>query len=373
LAVTSFAAGNMISISVDPSVKILVNGAEFKPKDANGNDVMTFIYNGTTYAPLRALAEAYGLEVGYDAARNMATVSEPGKSYDTPAATTQPASVTLGMKNALQKAKDYLNFTAFSYTGLIKQLEYERYSHKEAVYGADNCGADWKAEALKDARKAYCELFRAVTGRFGAKTVTVWGTEGKTKTLNMLRFLLAHRYAVLTHGDGPHPNMGRFMHLHPFHDIYLQEQRPEYPAVDCDLRVETAEDAAAVALEAAVTLGIPREEAEAALKLYEDPTYTENVLSAEGVTLVTALACKSVKAAEKAIGLLLQQRGRKFAVCCSLDGGTEEETEYLQKKLRDAGVTLLPNDPAELKCRLQEGDALLLLGGNGSIKAEFYA
>ncbi len=83
LAVTSFAAGNMISISVDPTVKILVNGSEFKPKDANGNDVMTFIYNGTTYAPLRALAEAYGLEVGYDAARNMATVSEPGKVYDT--------------------------------------------------------------------------------------------------------------------------------------------------------------------------------------------------------------------------------------------------------------------------------------------------
>lgn len=91
LAVTSFAAGNMISISVDPSVKILVNGSEFQPKDANGNDVMTFIYNGTTYAPLRALAEAYGLEVGYDAARNMATVSEPGKTYDTPAAPVQPS------------------------------------------------------------------------------------------------------------------------------------------------------------------------------------------------------------------------------------------------------------------------------------------
>ncbi|MBP3695192.1 MAG: hypothetical protein J6J31_12260 [Thermoguttaceae bacterium] len=91
LAVTSFAAGNMISISVDPSVKILVNGTEFQPKDANGNDVMTFIYNGTTYAPLRALAEAYGLEVGYDAARNMATVSEPGKTYDTPAAPVQPS------------------------------------------------------------------------------------------------------------------------------------------------------------------------------------------------------------------------------------------------------------------------------------------
>lgn len=79
LSVGSFAAGNLISISVDPTVKIKVNGEEFRPKDANGNDVMTFIYNGTTYAPLRALAEAYGLEVGYDATANMATVDEPGK------------------------------------------------------------------------------------------------------------------------------------------------------------------------------------------------------------------------------------------------------------------------------------------------------
>lgn len=153
LAVTSFAAGNMISISVDPSVKILVNGAEFKPQDANGNDVMTFIYNGTTYAPLRALAEAYGLEVGYDAARNMATVSEPGKSYDTPAVPVQPGTVTLGMQNALKSANQYLNFTAFSYTGLIKQLEYEGYSNSEAVYAVDNCGADWYEQAVKSGKQ----------------------------------------------------------------------------------------------------------------------------------------------------------------------------------------------------------------------------
>lgn len=148
LAVTSFAAGNMISISVDPSVRILVNGSEFQPKDANGNDVMTFIYNGTTYAPLRALAEAYGLEVGYDAARNMATVSEPGKTYDTPAVPVQPGTVTLGMQNALEKAHSYLKYSAFSYIGLIEQLEYSKYTHDEAVYAADNCGADWYEQAV---------------------------------------------------------------------------------------------------------------------------------------------------------------------------------------------------------------------------------
>ena len=70
------AAGGLITISVDPSIQILVDGKEFQPKDAKGKDVMTFVYNGTTYAPLRALAEAFGLEVGYNAEKNMATVGE---------------------------------------------------------------------------------------------------------------------------------------------------------------------------------------------------------------------------------------------------------------------------------------------------------
>jgi hypothetical protein len=64
------------TISID-SIKVMVNGEEFKPKDVNGNDVLVFSYNGTTYAPLRALAEAYGLVVGYDSAANMATVDMP--------------------------------------------------------------------------------------------------------------------------------------------------------------------------------------------------------------------------------------------------------------------------------------------------------
>ena len=44
-----------------------------------------------------------------------------------------------------------MDYTAFSYTGLIEQLEYEGYSHTEAVYGADNCGADWNEQAAKSA------------------------------------------------------------------------------------------------------------------------------------------------------------------------------------------------------------------------------
>ena len=49
------------------------------------------------------------------------------------------------------EAKDYLGYTAFSYKGLIEQLEYEGFSSEDATYGADNCGADWTAQADKKA------------------------------------------------------------------------------------------------------------------------------------------------------------------------------------------------------------------------------
>jgi len=59
---------------------------------------------------------------------------------------------TMGKKNALNKALSYLDFTAFSYTGLIKQLEFEGFSHEEAVYGSENCGADWNKQAALKAQ-----------------------------------------------------------------------------------------------------------------------------------------------------------------------------------------------------------------------------
>ncbi|MGM0438931.1 MAG: Ltp family lipoprotein [Patescibacteria group bacterium] len=58
---------------------------------------------------------------------------------------------TLGEKNALRSAEDYLNYTSFSREGLIEQLEYDGFTHKEAVYGAENCGADWNKQAAKSA------------------------------------------------------------------------------------------------------------------------------------------------------------------------------------------------------------------------------
>lgn len=62
------------------------------------------------------------------------------------------AAVTVSQKNALGKAKSYLAYAAFSHDGLVDQLVYEQFSTEDATYGADNCGADWNAQAAKKAK-----------------------------------------------------------------------------------------------------------------------------------------------------------------------------------------------------------------------------
>ena len=54
-------------------------------------------------------------------------------------------------------AQNYLEVSAFSYTGLIEQLEYEKFTTEQATYGADNCGADWNEQAAKSAA-SYLEI-----------------------------------------------------------------------------------------------------------------------------------------------------------------------------------------------------------------------
>ncbi|MBE7010860.1 MAG: hypothetical protein E7418_05150 [Ruminococcaceae bacterium] len=47
-------------------VKIVVDGQKLNPTDANGNKVEPIIYNGTTYLPVRAVANALGKAVYWD-------------------------------------------------------------------------------------------------------------------------------------------------------------------------------------------------------------------------------------------------------------------------------------------------------------------
>lgn len=64
----------------------------------------------------------------------------------------EDSNITMGQLNALDSAKSYLSFTAFSYEGLIDQLEFEGYTTEDATYAAENCGANWNEQALKKAK-----------------------------------------------------------------------------------------------------------------------------------------------------------------------------------------------------------------------------
>lgn len=83
--------------------------------------------------------------------RAVETVPET-KAVETVPETKATKAASMEYRNALRSAENYLQFTAFSYEGLIEQLEYEDYPREAAVYAADNCGADWSTQALKSAR-----------------------------------------------------------------------------------------------------------------------------------------------------------------------------------------------------------------------------
>ncbi|MBS4900716.1 MAG: Ltp family lipoprotein [Clostridiales bacterium] len=69
----------------------------------------------------------------------------------TPAPTT--AAVSVSKKNAIQKAKDYLKYSAFSKPGLIAQLEFEGFSTEDSEYAVENITVDWNQQAAKKAKE----------------------------------------------------------------------------------------------------------------------------------------------------------------------------------------------------------------------------
>lgn len=71
-------------------IKISIDGKTITPKDGDGNTVEPFIYNGTTYLPVRAIATALDLDVTWIdktstvALGDVPTTSQPPKPSDNP-------------------------------------------------------------------------------------------------------------------------------------------------------------------------------------------------------------------------------------------------------------------------------------------------
>ena len=66
---------------------------------------------------------------------------------------TDTPSESVGQQNAREKAQEYLDTQAFSRSGLIKQLVFEKFSEADATYGVDALQVDWKEQAAKKAQE----------------------------------------------------------------------------------------------------------------------------------------------------------------------------------------------------------------------------
>jgi hypothetical protein len=60
--------------------------------------------------------------------------------------------ITAALDNAIGAAESYLDYTAFSRSGLIEQLKYEDYKTEDATFAVDYLKVDWNQQAAKSAK-----------------------------------------------------------------------------------------------------------------------------------------------------------------------------------------------------------------------------
>src|SRR5665648_750188 len=134
MSVTVYAVVGSKSITASyNNIKIYVDQKLVTPKDVNGNIVEPFIYNGTTYLPVRAVGDAFGMEVSWDATTKSVYIGTQ------PTAATPPANAEY--TNALKKAEIYSETMHMSKQGIYDQLtsDYgEKFPADAAQYAFDN-------------------------------------------------------------------------------------------------------------------------------------------------------------------------------------------------------------------------------------------
>ncbi|MEU0542322.1 Ltp family lipoprotein [Nocardia sp. NPDC005978] len=105
-------------------------------------------------APVLALAVA---APAWNGAAATADVARPdiAAPASTVAAGFSPAKqdITAGQRNAIRSAQQYLDYSAFSRSGLINQLEYEDFSTADATFAVDSLDVDWNEQAAKSAKQ----------------------------------------------------------------------------------------------------------------------------------------------------------------------------------------------------------------------------
>ncbi|MDR1246227.1 MAG: copper amine oxidase N-terminal domain-containing protein [Clostridiales Family XIII bacterium] len=95
-AATTFASvGTYPLMASFASIRIFIDGKQIDPRDANGASVEPFTVNGTTYLPVRAIAEALGMDVNWDNSAKSVYIGAPPEPPKPPEPAIPPAEAAL--------------------------------------------------------------------------------------------------------------------------------------------------------------------------------------------------------------------------------------------------------------------------------------
>ncbi len=119
-------------------IKITLDGRTLTPKDANGKVVEPFAVEGTTYLPLRAVAEALGLEVGWHGPTKTVQLNTNGGTQP-PVATPTPQPPVTQDEYSIGQTWTVPGQWSLTITGVSEMTERNPYSDKNpaAVYLVD--------------------------------------------------------------------------------------------------------------------------------------------------------------------------------------------------------------------------------------------
>ncbi len=145
---------------ITSGVSIVIDGSKLIPKDANGNTVEPIIYNGTTYLPVRAIANALGKAVYWDGPNYTAYLGEMKGQLEYPTVSINDVD-NIGSTYANSKVSNddlidnygnsysYAGYSRFYDTSTFQTLLNMKYSKfKATVYVPKGCSSSDTAKIL---------------------------------------------------------------------------------------------------------------------------------------------------------------------------------------------------------------------------------
>ena len=157
-------------------VKIVVDGQKINPTDANGNTVEPIIYNGTTYLPVRAVANAIGKAVYWDGPNYTVYLGDMDGKLEYPTVMLKDmTSISNKFDNARDLIDNYGNQygSALNGTNSMRDRTFEyllnmKYSHFKAtlyVPEGTNSDRDTVITILADGKQIYASPVMNKTSR----------------------------------------------------------------------------------------------------------------------------------------------------------------------------------------------------------------